>query len=174
MSEVARRYAAAVFGLSSDRDRFLDTARSVLDCPSLWETLRNPTIDWREKGRVLDRLPLFDGVPELLNFYKLLVRKDRINLLPEIVEAFHHMDLEAKNTAVCQMRCVRVPDEARQEKLKEMLCKLHHRDAVQLEIITDPSLLGGFILTIDGVTYDRSVRSQLRDMARQLQERRMI
>lgn len=75
---------------------------------------------------------------------------------------------------MCEMRCVRIPDEARQEKMRAALCKLHHRDRIFLKITTDPDLLGGFLLKIDGVTYDHSVRGQLRSLARQLQERRMI
>lgn len=97
-----------------------------------------------------------------------------MKLLPQIAEAFGTLDLEAHNAAVCEMRCVRVPDEARQEKIRVSLCRLHHRDAVLLKITTDPSLLGGFLLKIDGVTYDHSIRGRLRDLTWQLQERRMI
>ena len=57
-----------------------------------------------------------------------------------------------------------IPDEAHQKRLVEKLCALHHRDSVLLDIRTDPELVGGFVLTIDGVTYDRSVRGALRDM----------
>lgn len=174
MNETARRYAEACFGLPVNPGRFSDTARFILDRAPLWKALQDPSVDWREKERVLDRLPFFDGAPQLLNFYKLLARKGRMELLPKIADAFRGLDLEARNTAVCEMRCVHVPDQARQEKLKKILCRLHHRDAVRLNFIIDPDLLGGFILKIDGVTYDRSVRGRLRGMARQLQERRMI
>ncbi len=174
MSELARRYAAACYGLFPDAERFADAARFIGGCAPLREALEDPAIDWRKKERVLTRLPLFSDTPRLLDFYRLLVRKGRMKLLPEIAEAFRALDLEAHNTAVCEMRCVRVPDEARQEKIRAALCKLHHRNAVLLKITTDPGLLGGFLLKIDGVTYDHSVRGRLRDLARQLQERRMI
>ena len=37
----------------------------------------------------------------------------------------------------------------------------------------DPSLLGGFTLELEGVTYDKSVRGALAGLTRQLEERRM-
>lgn len=174
MSEIARRYAEACFSLRLDPGRFADAARSLADCPPLRKALEDPTVDWREKERVLNRLPIFHGAPLLLNFYRLLARKGRMALVPEIAEAFRKFDLASRNAAVCELRCVRVPDEARLEKLRKALCRLHHRDEVLLDIRKDPELLGGVLLKIDGVTYDSSVRSRLRGMERQLQERRMI
>jgi ATP synthase, F1 delta subunit len=171
MNELARRYASAYFELDRDADRFADTARSVMACAPLYEALISPAVDRREKERVLRRLPFFDGAPQLLHFYELLADKGRTVLLPEIVSAVRTLALESENTAVCVMRCVHAPDEARQRAIEAMLCRLHHRRAVRLEIRTEPELLGGFILEIDGVTYDRSVRGQLRDMAALLQER---
>lgn len=174
MSQLARRYAAACFDLGVDRARFARSVRLIEDTPPLRRVLEDPTVDRTEKERVLGRLDVLKEEPQLLNFYRLLARKNRMALLPEIAEAFHTLELEARNTAMCRMRCVHIPDEAQLDGLRKRLCVLHHRDAVELEIETDPGLLGGFVLEIDGFTYDYSVRGQLRDMERQLQERRMI
>lgn len=173
MSELARRYAEACFDLAPEAGPFAEAAQKMMESP-LRETLEDPTIDWREKERALDRLPWLSDRPELLRFYKLLSQKGRMALLPEIAESFGRLDLESRNTAVCRMRCVHVPDEAHLARLEQTLCALHHRSAIQWDIRTDPELMGGFVLTIDGVTYDRSVRGALHDMERQLQERRMI
>lgn len=171
MNEIARRYAAAYYQLDQNASRFADTALHIQGCAPLWDALISPAVDRHEKERVLTRLPFFTDAPELLHFYQLLARKGRMALLPEINQALQAMDLEAKNSAVCVMRCVRKPDEARQKAIQTAMCRLHHRDHVILEIQEDPTLLGGFILEIDGVTYDRSVRGQLHDMAARLQER---
>ena len=68
------------------------------------------------------------------------------------------------------MTCVRVPDAGRREQIKAALCRLHHKSEVRLIIKTDPGLLGGFILNIEGVTYDRSIRGGLLALARHLEE----
>lgn len=129
MSELARRYAEACLDLSMDAGHFADAARRMEESP-LREIMENPTVDWRDKVRVLGRLPWLSEDAQLLHFYELLVKKGRMALLPDIAESYRRLDLEARNTAVCEMRCVHVPDEARQKRLVETLCALHHRDAV--------------------------------------------
>ena len=79
MSELARRYAAACYDLFPDAARFADAARFIGGCTPLREALEAPTIDWREKERVLARLPLFLDSPQLLDFYRLLVQKGRMS-----------------------------------------------------------------------------------------------
>jgi F0F1-type ATP synthase delta subunit len=39
-----------------------------------------------------------------------------------------------------------------------------------MTFVIDPSLIGGFILTIEGVSYDRSVRGRLQGLSRYLEE----
>ena len=63
--------------------------------------------------------------------------------------------------------------EAELEKLKKALCRLHKKKDIVFDIRTDPSLVGGFTLELEGVTYDKSVRGALSGLSRQLEERRM-
>ena len=53
------------------------------------------------------------------------------------------------------------------------LCRLHHKKEIVFDVRTDPALLGGFTLDIEGVRYDKSVRGALGRMGCQLEERRM-
>jgi F-type H+-transporting ATPase subunit delta len=68
------------------------------------------------------------------------------------------------------MTCVHIPSEEQQDKIKQMLCRLHHKSEVILIFHIDPALLGGFTLQIEGVTYDRSVRGRLIGLSRYLEE----
>ena len=42
-----------------------------------------------------------------------------------------------------------------------------------MDVHVDPALLGGFTLTLEGVTYDKSVRGALEGIRRRMEERRM-
>ncbi len=173
MNEIARRYAAACLDLPIDPERFIQTAEAVLASP-LYPVLKDPTVDRLEKERILNRIPFLQQDQKIRNFYQILAKKGRVGLLAEIAESFRMQELARRNIAVCKMRCVHQPDQAHQERLIRLLCALHHHDGVLLRIETDPSLLGGFILELDGYTYDQSVRGQLRNMMGLLpQERRM-
>ena len=72
MSELARRYAAALYAVSPDEETLRATAQAIMDNAPLWESLCSPAVQAWEKDRVLTRLPLLDGHGLLLNFYRVL------------------------------------------------------------------------------------------------------
>ena len=119
------------------------------------------------------RLPGLEEGGPLPHFYRLLAEKGRMALLPEIVEAFHGLELARRGGARCVLTCVRPLEAEELEKLRAALCRLHHKKEVVFDVRTDPALLGGFTLDIEGVRYDKSVRGALGRMGRQLEERRM-
>lgn len=170
MSELARRYAEALYGLFPDEARLLAAADALRAFPPLWEALTSPAVLPDAKRRILARLSAASDPPELESFFELLARRGRTALLPDILREFHALDLRAKNTAECVMTCVREPDAGRQAQIRAVLCRLHHKSDVRLIIRTDPGLLGGFILNIEGVTYDRSIRGELLALSRHLEE----
>lgn len=174
MSELARRYAKALYLSGGDEGELRRTAAALEDCPPLWEALVSPAVSPDEKQAVLRRLPVLSGQTLLTDFFQLLARKGRLALLPDILAEYHALVLEGRNAAKCVMTCVHAPDPRRQEEIKSMLCRLHHKSEVELEIRLDPSLVGGFTLEIEGITYDKSVRGQLRELTQQLQVRRMV
>ncbi|MFQ7451971.1 MAG: F0F1 ATP synthase subunit delta [Flavonifractor plautii] len=132
-----------------------------------------PAVQAGEKGRVLARLPGLEEGGPLPHFYRLLAEKGRMALLPEIVEAFHGLELARRGGARCVLTCVHPLEAEELEKLRAALCRLHHKKEVVFDVRTDPALLGGFTLDIEGVRYDKSVRGALGRMGRQLEERRM-
>ena len=173
MNELARRYAQALFEVSPDEETLKTTAQAMMADAPLWEALCSPAVQAWEKERVLNRLPILDGHGLLTGFYRLLAQKGRMALLPDILEAFHDKALAQRGAVRCRLTCVRVPDAGEQEKMKQALCRLHHKSDVVFDIHIDPALLGGFTLELEGVTYDKSVRGALAGLTRQLEERRM-
>lgn len=170
MSELARRYASALYGLFRDEERFRASADALRAAPELWDALTNPTVHPDAKQRVLARQMAAGEPEELKNFFALLARRGRMALLPEILGEYHGLALRDQNAAECVMTCVRAPDAEHQARIRAALCRLHRKSEVRLRICLDPSLLGGFILNIEGMTYDRSVRGELRALARHLEE----
>ena len=170
MSELARRYALALEAAGVSTEEFLESAGAILEVPVLWDALKSPAIHPREKQAVLDRLPLWDEHSSLLRFYKHLAKKNRLPLLPEIAAASHIIRLERQDRAVCQVTCVHIPSMAQQNRLRETLQKQHHKKSVDLEFHVDPTLLGGYILEIEGVTYNLSLQGKLRGLSRYLEE----
>ena len=124
MSELARRYAQALWQVSPDGEALERTARALMEEPALWEALCSPAVQAGEKGRVLARLPGLEEGGPLPHFYRLLAEKGRMALLSEIVEAFHGLELARRGGARCVLTCVR-PLEA--EELVMPGCGKHSR-----------------------------------------------
>ena len=170
MSYLARRYAQALYDTGISEPQITKTVQSIMENPVLWEALLSPMIRPRQKADVLAALPDLANAPILLRFFQLITENRRMPLLPDITAEFHAITLEAQNSAECVMTCVHIPNEHLQANLKSQLCKLHNKSQVILIFRIDPMLIGGFILTIEGVTYDRSVRGRLLGLSRYLEE----
>ena len=80
MSELARRYAQALWQVSPDGEALERTARALMEEPALWEALCSPAVQAGEKGRVLARLPGLEEGGPLPHFYRLLAEKGRMAL----------------------------------------------------------------------------------------------
>lgn len=174
MTGTAQRYARAFFEAVRDEEGLQQVLAALTGDARLWEALTSPAVRPAEKKAVLSRLEVFRGRQTLLHGCCLLCDRGRMGLLPRIAEAYHALGLESRNAAEAVMTCVRPPDGVLQDQIKQMLCTLHRRDEILLDIRLDPALLGGFTLELEGVRYDNSVRGRLERLGRHLQERRTV
>lgn len=171
MRTLETRYALALYELTGDEEGLRSGASLLMGDPELWQAMRNPCIPAREKDRVLCRL-LEGRLPQVdLDFFRLLCRRERLELLPGIVSRFHQLKLEGEGGAVAVYRCAREPDPEDLTRIGEALKRRHGLTKVEFQVELDPELLGGFTIQIGGTTYDKSVRGMLGQLRRTLKER---
>lgn len=170
MSELARRYALAYFHPDQPEEEAFDPLRQVMDCAPLWQLLCSPAEHPGEKAAVLKALPLWTPDARPCRFLCLLAEKGRCALLPDILTACHELYLQAENTAACTLSYARKPSQEQLEKLRAALCRKHNKTDIEFTLHEDTTLLGGFILELEGITYDQSVRGHLQALGRQLKE----
>ena len=90
--------------------------------------------------------------------------------MPSIVAQYRQLKRREAGEGLCLLRCARDPGDQALAPVAQFLCKKHGYQAITFEIVVDPEVLGGFVLEIDGVTYDKSVRGQLQALAQSLQK----
>ena len=167
MSEATERYAAALFGAAQgDAGAVRAAAEALMADTQRWNTLAGAAATDTEKKELLAGAPQLDGCDALKAFLNLLLEEGHLDALPEVMTEFNRLALNAQGGVECVMTCARQPDEATQEAVRKAVCKLRGVDNAVLQIKIDPSLLGGFVLDVDGVTYDRSVKGRLDRLAR--------
>jgi F-type H+-transporting ATPase subunit delta len=171
----ARRYARALLDVallksvdpSPLKAELADVARVVAKNRELMAGLTLPGLRAERREAVVKAV--FSGrVSEwTLRLIAILAEKDRIALLPLIAEAFARAVNDHKG--VLSARAVSaVPLEAAQTAALQSALRSATRHEVELETQVDASLLGGVVVTLDGRTYDGSVRGRLAALRKQL------
>ena len=171
MSETTQRYAAALFGAAGNDAKAVRAAADALMADkALWNPLTSKAVTLAEKKQLIADAAELDGQDALKAFLGLVAEADAMGDLPAILAEYSRLALAAEGGVECQVTCARQPVEATQKAIREAVCKLRGAKNAVLEIKIDPSILGGFVLDVDGVTYDRSVKGRLDRLARGMQD----
>jgi F-type H+-transporting ATPase subunit delta len=169
---VANAYAKALFQAAVDGKadaRKLDEIEQQLEAvvsainstPAARIALLGPVTTVREKVAVLGEIGKKVGAGELFGrFLQLMARKQRLPILHEVRDAFRAVRLHAEGGVVGSLVAADAVGGADVEGLAQAFGrKLGKR--VAFRVSTDASLLAGMKVTVNGVTYDGTLRSQL-------------
>lgn len=176
---LAHRYARALLDVALEQDsdgavaaalgaELRGFAALVSGHHDLSRALAHPSVATEAKRRVLAALTEAGGASTLLRrLLEVVVSGDRLALLPALAEAYAER-LRARRGVVAAeaVSAVPLPEDQRRD-LVEALAGATGR-SVELETRTDPALLGGLLLRMDGKTYDGTVRSRLAALRRRL------
>jgi len=167
MSQTADRYAKALFELAQEQNN-LEAVQAtmtglrnlILNLEDFRQFLSNPLLSYEERCAILKAL--FEGkVPELsYKFLLFITYKSRLNILKNIIESFD--DLYLLNTN--QIRAY-VTTVSPLEKEDRVFVNQRLRDKFQHDMLTkwltNPSIIGGFRIFVQGKVYDYSFKGQL-------------
>jgi F-type H+-transporting ATPase subunit alpha len=129
--------------------------------------LLSPAVEAAEKERVIDK-----AFPESVSgLLKDLLKADKLSKLPQIVEQYEKLKLKQQNTAVCKLYCASAPSEDLIEEFKKTIMKRLKADSVQLEVVIDESLIGGYVLEADGKVYDKSMKNAMKSLQSELKRK---
>ena len=171
MTELIQRYAAALYDLAqTDNMGLTGAAQELLEQEQLWKVLTSSAVQVEEKKELIRSAAPLAGLESLHAFLCLLAEEGHLDLFPEILEEVHQLELAADGGAVCVMTCAHKPDQAALDDVRRAVCRLRNLDRVVLQVKIDPELLGGFVLEVQGVTYDRSVKGRLERLAKGLEK----
>lgn len=160
----ARPYARAIIDAAGSpqkanelRGELMRFETALRGSAELRELYANPGIDQETKLRVTQQLAKRMKASDLAaKVLDVLVRNHRINDLGAILSALAAYVNQALGVAVAEVRSAKnlTPDELAQ--LAETLGKKVGKK-VELDVSTDPSLLGGFVAQIGSEIWDASV-----------------
>jgi len=176
MSVAANRYAKALMDVlypdnaEAGFEQLQRFARVLRDVPDAARILENPTISAdRRKALVTEITKTLTVHAAVRNFLDLLVERDRLNLINEIIPAYERLMDDRLGVVRANVMSARQLDDAERQQLTEKLQKVTGKK-VRMEIAVDPALIGGVVARIGGTIYDGSLRRQLQSFKQRLIE----
>jgi F-type H+-transporting ATPase subunit delta len=139
-----------------------------LGVPAFQVFLETPSVRDQDKDLLVERG--FGGgrlLPLLYNFLRLLIRKKRILLLPDILEHFRIRAEEDLGLVVGKVTTALPLDPARQQRLKQVMETITGL-RFMLDWKVDPGVLGGVLVTYQDVMIDGTLRGRLNDASSRL------
>ncbi len=174
---VAARYARALFDVVV-KDEDLTTAErdlsgfvSVLEAhPALRQALEHPAVPVPSKQAAVTAVLAHAGrcSPAVTRLLGLLVERDRVSLVSEILAAFQARVQERLQIVRAEVTtAVALPDD-RREAIARRLGEVTGKQ-VSIDARVDPSIIGGVVAKIGSIVYDGSVARQLERLREQLE-----
>ena len=169
---VAKVYAKTLYEVAQEQKSSpQDMDQLLLDMTSFQDLLRSskevrmglisPIMPSKEKVNLVKEFGKRLSISEpAIRFLMLLARKERLGLLTEIKTAFETVRIEAEGGMVGSLVSAEPLVQNDVEDLATAFGKKFGKRIV-FQVSTDPSLLAGMKVTVNGVTYDGTLRSQL-------------
>lgn len=164
MTQTAINYAEVLYGLSVSEESIQMTEQIFREVPEVKEILENPVVRLDNKEEIIDRI-----FPESMQkFIKTVCRYHKIGQILEILEAYHECCRKKNGVLNATLYYVTVPREEQLEKIKGFLCQKYGKREVDLAMIKDETLIGGFVLRAENQEYDWSLKGRFRKLEQSL------
>lgn len=162
--QAAMSYAIALYELGI-LEADIERSRQIVESsPELEKILTCPVVSGKSKMACIDKI-----FPEgIRNFIKVVCSHQKCGLLIPIFDCYKAYALAMGNVQNAVLRCVTPPKESQLEGIKKFLLRRFKASEVRIEIVKDPSLIGGFIIEAGGCEFDYSMRGRFHQLEQKL------
>jgi F-type H+-transporting ATPase subunit delta len=169
LNSIATPYAEAFLQVAEknkETDQVVDQVKEILalwnSSPELRQAMASPVLEPSAKKAAL--VKLFDGSvsPTLLNLLKLLADRQRINVLDAVLDRFLELFRDLRQIALATVTSATPLSEDQQVALSKKVKAVAGTDNVEFDLRVDPSLIGGFVVSLGSQVIDASLAGQVR------------
>jgi F-type H+-transporting ATPase subunit delta len=175
-SEIAHRYAQALFDVARDTGRLDEHLTQLLvlrdlvaHTPEFLQFLSAPHIDQRRKIQLLRRTLGTRFLPTTLRFVEVLTSSGRVSVITNVIEAFEKLVDRWRGVRDAVVRTAVALDDAQRQQVQFALESLL-RARLKIGFLVDPELIGGIIVQSEDTMIDGSVRGELQRLKYQLEK----
>ncbi|XP_048349390.1 ATP synthase subunit O, mitochondrial [Sphaerodactylus townsendi] len=172
------RYATALYSAASKQKKLdqiekeLSRVSVLIKDPKLSGIVMNPHIKAAVKRKTVnDALVKEKLSPITVNLVNVLAENGRLVYTPGVISAFGKIMSAYRGEVLCSVTTAQPLDEASLTELKTALNGfLAKGEILKLEIKTDPSILGGMIVSIGDKYVDMSTKSKIQKLTKIMKE----
>ncbi|TAA72917.1 F0F1 ATP synthase subunit delta [Planococcus salinarum] len=174
MSQAAERYALALFQtaqkhqVTAEVEEDLREVKKVFAMtPELYQLMISPKLSSEKRINLINEL-FKQGNQYVINTIQLIAERKRLDEIGELVDAYIALSNEAQGIQDAKVYSTRPLTEEERASISTVFSQKVGKQALRIENIIDPSLLGGLRLQIGNRIYDSSVSTKLARLQRQL------
>ncbi len=164
MSQVSINYAVVLYRLSIPQAAVDETSRLLGGTVELKQVLSSPVTSLAEKLRIIDRI--FPA--PMRAFLKEVCRNGCMDSIEEILKAYRDYSCGQQGILRAQLRCVTEPSPEQLSRMGLYLRRKFDKNDVEWTVTVDPSLIGGFVIRVNDVEMDHSLKGRLEQLQQKL------
>ncbi|MGC3978726.1 MAG: F0F1 ATP synthase subunit delta [Paludibacteraceae bacterium] len=171
------RYATALLDFAEESNSqdavytdIMRLAESFSNTKELKVVFENPVLSKEDKKKIILTAAGIKVTPVFESFVDLVLKNNREAQLHNIVLKYEDLYRKKNNVLHGKLTTAVSIDETTEEKLIKLVEK-QIKGTLELEKVVDPSILGGFLMEIDSVRWDASIRNQLNKIKNEYIER---
>lgn len=178
---IATRYAKSLLDLAVEQNLLDNTLedmklfKQALENRDFFLLLKSPIVQQDKKISIIKAI-FGDKVQNLsLEFFSILARKGRENLLPEITSEFFNQYKDFKNISTVIVTSASPMSKSQLDELKKKLAKSSVvKENIELITNIDENLIGGMVIEIGDKMYNASIVNKLSSLKKEFNDNRHI
>ncbi|GAA6091479.1 ATP synthase subunit O, mitochondrial isoform X1 [Tachysurus ichikawai] len=175
---VEGRYATALYSAASKQknldkvEQELGRVSNLIKDPKLSSVVLNPHVKRSLKQKTVnDALNKAKLSPITINFINVLADNGRLSLTSDVITAFGKMMSAHRGEVTCTVTTAQPLGEANLAELKVALNGfLAKGETIKLETKSDPSILGGMVVSIGDKYVDMSTKTKIQKLTKLIRE----
>ena len=172
--QLAIKYSRAMFLLAQEEGKLVEYGQELQSLfsdiegtPELKAYLESPMIPRQAKQEAVQKIFGGELSPLVMNFLRLLLDKQRISALGEIVRQYENFANEAQGILVADVTTARSLSDSLGERLMAKLGEVTGKK-IKLRKHLDEKLLGGAVVRMGDKLIDGSLKSRMKALEAQL------
>ena len=169
LNSLATPYAEALLQVTEARGESETVAEQCKQLLVIWqsskefrEAMMSPVLEPEAKKKALKTLVGDQVTPSVLNLLKVLADRQRLQAFDAVMQRFLELYREQQVITQAHVRSANELSDAQQAALAGKVQAMAGTGKVDIDLSVDPSLIGGFVVSLGSQVIDASLAGQVR------------